>query len=307
MPWRETCPMQQTRAVPVEPANPGWFDGRPRGSSFLERVRRADRVACGRRRAMDNHAHATADRERPGGGCPQPSDNRASDDPIRQYAVARRDHRPCDREEFSGGFRRERARASHLPPPSPPRRIKWGARPRRLRPRHRYKLAIGAGPLMRGCPTAEATTARTCGGCCDARVVVLGREPPQASTRRGTRARSRAVEDVASTSTSRPCPCGGRGRRAMAVEMRSSRARSSRDPVAHVHERFFRVTAPAVHQTIVELERRGLITRVAGQPRTIQVTLPDDELPRLHRSKPLRRGTSRDSSRCDPANESSSG
>jgi hypothetical protein len=32
---------------------------------------------------------------------------------------------------------------------------------------------------------------------------------------------------------------------------------------------------------IVELERRGLISRVPGQPRTIQVTLPDDELPRL--------------------------
>jgi repressor LexA len=38
---------------------------------------------------------------------------------------------------------------------------------------------------------------------------------------------------------------------------------------------------PAVHQMIVELERRGLISRVAGQPRTIKVTVPDDELPRL--------------------------
>jgi hypothetical protein len=31
----------------------------------------------------------------------------------------------------------------------------------------------------------------------------------------------------------------------------------------------------------VELERRGWISRVPGQPRTIRVTLPPDELPRL--------------------------
>ena len=54
-----------------------------------------------------------------------------------------------------------------------------------------------------------------------------------------------------------------------------------RPPAEADFQRFFRVTPPAVHQMIVELERRGLITRVAGQPRTIQVTLPDDELPRL--------------------------
>jgi hypothetical protein len=30
-----------------------------------------------------------------------------------------------------------------------------------------------------------------------------------------------------------------------------------------------------------ELEKRGLISRVPGQPRTIKVTLSDDELPRL--------------------------
>jgi DNA-binding MarR family transcriptional regulator len=46
-------------------------------------------------------------------------------------------------------------------------------------------------------------------------------------------------------------------------------------------QRFFEVTPPTVHQMIVELERRGLISRVQGHPRTIRVTLPDDELPRL--------------------------
>jgi repressor LexA len=54
-----------------------------------------------------------------------------------------------------------------------------------------------------------------------------------------------------------------------------------RPPAEGDFQRFFRVTPPTVHQMVVELERRGLITRVAGQPRTIQVTLRDDEVPRL--------------------------
>src|SRR5262245_27746433 len=56
----------------------------------------------------------------------------------------------------------------------------------------------------------------------------------------------------------------------------------NRRPPAEVDfQRFFEVTPPSVHQMIVELERHGLIRRVPGQPRTIQVTLPPDELPRL--------------------------
>ena len=54
-----------------------------------------------------------------------------------------------------------------------------------------------------------------------------------------------------------------------------------RPPAEADFQRFFQVTPPAVHQTIIELERCGLISRVPGQPRTIKVTLPDDELPRL--------------------------
>jgi repressor LexA len=56
---------------------------------------------------------------------------------------------------------------------------------------------------------------------------------------------------------------------------------NGRPPAEADFQRFFRVTPPTVHQMIMELERRGLITRVPGQPRTIQVTLQDDELPRL--------------------------
>lgn len=54
-----------------------------------------------------------------------------------------------------------------------------------------------------------------------------------------------------------------------------------RPPAEADFQRFFEVTPPAVHQMIVMLERRGLVSRVPGQSRTIRVMLPDDELPRL--------------------------
>lgn len=46
-------------------------------------------------------------------------------------------------------------------------------------------------------------------------------------------------------------------------------------------QRYFKVTAPSVHQMVLSLEKRGLIGRVPGQPRTIQVLLPREELPDL--------------------------
>jgi Mn-dependent DtxR family transcriptional regulator len=46
-------------------------------------------------------------------------------------------------------------------------------------------------------------------------------------------------------------------------------------------QRYFRVTPPAVHQMIVTLERRGLITRTPGRARSIQVRVPSDQLPTL--------------------------
>jgi DNA-binding MarR family transcriptional regulator len=46
-------------------------------------------------------------------------------------------------------------------------------------------------------------------------------------------------------------------------------------------QQFFQVTPPAVHDMIVALERRGLISRVPRQPRTIQLLLPADEIPVL--------------------------
>ena len=46
-------------------------------------------------------------------------------------------------------------------------------------------------------------------------------------------------------------------------------------------QQFFQVTPPAVHDMIVALERRALISRVPRQPRTIRLLLSVDELPTL--------------------------
>ena len=45
--------------------------------------------------------------------------------------------------------------------------------------------------------------------------------------------------------------------------------------------RYFRTSPPTVHQMVVTLERRGLISRIPGQARTIRVLLPRGELPDL--------------------------
>jgi len=47
---------------------------------------------------------------------------------------------------------------------------------------------------------------------------------------------------------------------------------------------FFQVTSPSVHQMILTLERRGLISRTPGQARSIRLTLPPERLPPLQRS-----------------------
>ena len=56
----------------------------------------------------------------------------------------------------------------------------------------------------------------------------------------------------------------------------------NRQPPAETDfQRFFRVTPPTVHQMIIGLERRGLISRIPRQPRTIKVLLPAEDLPQL--------------------------
>jgi DNA-binding MarR family transcriptional regulator len=56
---------------------------------------------------------------------------------------------------------------------------------------------------------------------------------------------------------------------------------NGRPPAEADMQRFFEVTPPSVHNMIVELERRGLISRIPRQPRSIAVTLPAAELPML--------------------------
>lgn len=56
---------------------------------------------------------------------------------------------------------------------------------------------------------------------------------------------------------------------------------NGRPPAEADMQRFFGVTPPSVHNMIVELERRGLITRAPRQPRSIAISVADDELPRL--------------------------
>ena len=46
-------------------------------------------------------------------------------------------------------------------------------------------------------------------------------------------------------------------------------------------QRFFQVTAPAVHSMVLTLENRGLIERTPGQARSIRLVIPASELPTL--------------------------
>ncbi len=45
--------------------------------------------------------------------------------------------------------------------------------------------------------------------------------------------------------------------------------------------RSFRLTPPSVHSMIVKLHELGLITREPGVARSIQVTIPKEEIPEL--------------------------
>ena len=46
-------------------------------------------------------------------------------------------------------------------------------------------------------------------------------------------------------------------------------------------QRYFNVSAPAVHQMVLMLEKRRLIARVPGQPRSIRLLLAREQLPDL--------------------------
>ena len=54
-----------------------------------------------------------------------------------------------------------------------------------------------------------------------------------------------------------------------------------RPPAEADLQAFFRVTPPAVHRMIVVLTERGLIRRRPGEPRSVEVLVPLDQLPPL--------------------------
>jgi DNA-binding MarR family transcriptional regulator len=54
-----------------------------------------------------------------------------------------------------------------------------------------------------------------------------------------------------------------------------------RPPAEADIQRYFGVTPPTVHQMVLRLEEKDLITRVPGQARSIQVLVPPEKLPLL--------------------------
>lgn len=55
----------------------------------------------------------------------------------------------------------------------------------------------------------------------------------------------------------------------------------ARPPAEAELVKFFRVSPPSVHQMILTLERRGLITRIPGKARSIRLAIPPEKLPPL--------------------------
>lgn len=56
---------------------------------------------------------------------------------------------------------------------------------------------------------------------------------------------------------------------------------NGRPPAEADMRRYFQVTPPVVHQMILALERKGLVKRVPGQARSIQVVVAPEDLPIL--------------------------
>jgi repressor LexA len=54
-----------------------------------------------------------------------------------------------------------------------------------------------------------------------------------------------------------------------------------RPPAEADMQRFFGVTPPSVHRMVLELEKRGLIERTPGAPRSIELRIPIERLPPL--------------------------
>jgi len=56
---------------------------------------------------------------------------------------------------------------------------------------------------------------------------------------------------------------------------------NGRPPAECEMERYFKVSPPSVHQMILNLEKKGFISRIPGQARSIQLLIPRGEVPDL--------------------------
>jgi len=54
-----------------------------------------------------------------------------------------------------------------------------------------------------------------------------------------------------------------------------------RPPAQADLQRFFQVTAPVVHKMVLTLERLGLLRRIPGKARSLEVLVAPDDLPPL--------------------------
>lgn len=63
---------------------------------------------------------------------------------------------------------------------------------------------------------------------------------------------------------------------------------TGRPPAEADMQRFFQVSPPTVHQMILTLERCQLIRRRPGASRTIEVSIAEEDLPRLKHPQPIK-------------------
>lgn len=54
---------------------------------------------------------------------------------------------------------------------------------------------------------------------------------------------------------------------------------NGRPPAEADMRRYFRVSPPTVHHMVLNLEKRGLSTRMPGQPRSIRPVIPHEKVP----------------------------
>ena len=54
---------------------------------------------------------------------------------------------------------------------------------------------------------------------------------------------------------------------------------NGRSPAHADIQRYFKSTPPSVHRMILTLDRKGLISRVPGQARSLKILLPVEQLP----------------------------